>query len=351
MSESRFQPLQVAYVREETADARVVGFNAPFDFTPGQYLTLRAEIGGKAEQRCYSICSALGGSAIEVAIKRVPGGRFSEWAADALTAGMTVDVMAPEGRFGLAPDAGAARAYLAIAAGSGVTPVMSLAESLLESEPHARFTFVYGNRDTASIMFRERLDDLKDRYLERFSLIHVLSREAQDVDLFHGRIDADRIGRLAAAGLIDPAGADAIFLCGPGDLPETAAEALQTLGVRRERIHREAFTPTPGAAPRPRPPEAAAESIVTAIIDGGARTFPMQAGDSSAIDAGERAGVELPSSCRGGMCCTCRALVVSGEAHMAVNYSLEDWELEAGFVLACQTTPVTKTLTLDFDAV
>ncbi len=356
----RFHRLEVAYVRPETADAIVVGFRpddrGAFAFRPGQYLTLRAEIEGQRQQRCYSICSTPDDPAIEVAIKRVPGGRFSPWAHRALRAGDAIDVLAPEGRFGLTPQPGAARSHLAIAAGSGVTPILSLARALLAAEPASHFTFLYGNRARETIMFREALDDLKDRHMGRFALIHMLSGEARDVELLHGRIDADRLARLARAGLIAPAGADAIFLCGPGDLANMARAALLQLGADPACIQTERFLPTPGSAnaqarPEPACADLAGSAMVTAIVDGAERRFRMEAADPSLILAAERAGIELPSSCRGGMCCTCRARVLKGAAKMAVNYSLEPWELEAGFVLACQARPTTAELTLDFDAV
>jgi ring-1,2-phenylacetyl-CoA epoxidase subunit PaaE len=355
MSSRGFTPLTVKATRLETADGLVVAFDMSpnLAFKPGQYLTLRAEINGAAEQRCYSICSAPDDPVVEVAIKRVPGGRFSEWAHENLKPGATLDVMAPEGRFGCSPGSAPARRYLAIAAGSGITPVISLARTLLAAEPSSSFTLVYGNRDMASIMFREVLDDLKDRYMARFSAIHILSRELQDVALFNGHIDGPRLKALSAAGLIAPADTDLVFVCGPTAMMDSAETALAALGAVPERIQTERFLPTPGAAIRKpdtadTPPEGAR---VTAIYDGVARTFQMAPGESSAILAAERAGIDLPSSCRGGMCCTCRARVVEGEAEMAVNYSLEDWELEAGFILTCQSWPTTPTLTLDFDDV
>lgn len=357
MNQTRFQPMSPAYVRAETDQAIVVGFApddpAAFAFRPGQYLTLRAEIDGTMEQRCYSICSAPGDPTVEVAIKRVDGGRFSEWAHAQLAAGTSLDVMPPEGRFGLAPEPERAGEYLAIAAGSGVTPILSLARAILATEPESRFTFVYGNRTTASIMFRDVLDDLKDRYLERFSLIHVLSREKHDAALAEGRIDAATLSELAGHGFIAPAQADAIFLCGPGDFLDNASAALRDLGASPEAIQTERFLPAPGGRPPAESADAAdrAAAAVTAIVDGAALSFEMAGADVSAVLAAERQGIDLPSSCRGGMCCTCRARVVDGEADMAVNYSLEDWELAAGFVLACQVRPKTATLTLDFDAV
>lgn len=351
---SLFKPRKILEVRAETNEAIVLGFASDgLDFRPGQYLTLRAEILGAQEQRCYSICSAPGDNHVEVAIKRVPGGRFSEWAYETLKPGVEIDVMVPEGRFGCTPEARAHKRYLAIAAGSGITPILSLARTLLAAEPGCSFTLVYGNREFASIMFREALDDLKDRYLSRFAVVHILSRELQDVTVFNGRIDGPKLEALAAAGLITPAQTDLTFVCGPTEMMDAAELALPRLGANPEAIQTERFLPTPGAAIRqPDTANALPEgAAVTAIFDGVARTFQMAPGDTSAILAAEKAGIELPSSCRGGMCCTCRARVVEGKAEMAVNYSLEDWELEAGFILTCQSWPTTPTLTLDFDDV
>ncbi len=347
--------MPVKATRQDTADGLIVAFEKSpnLAFTPSQYLTLRAEINGAVEQRCYSICSAPDDHVIEVAIKRVPGGRFSEWAHENLKPGTSVDVMAPGGGFDCSPGTTPACRYLAIAAGSGITPIISLARTLLAVEPNSSFTLVYGNRDMASIMFREALDDLKDRYMARFSAIHVLSRELQDVALFNGHIDGPRLNALAAAGLIAPGDADLVFICGPTAMMDTAETALAVLGAKPANIQTERFLPTPGAAVRtPKTASVLPEGAsVTAIYDGVARTFQMAPGESSAILTAERAGIDLPSSCRGGMCCTCRARVVEGAAEMAVNYSLEDWELEAGFILTCQSWPTTPTLTLDFDDV
>jgi len=359
MTARAFQTLEVAAVRPETAEALVVAFRPPADpafaFHAGQYLTLRAEIAGACQQRCYSICSTPGDPLIEVAIKRVPGGRFSEWAHATLRPGMTVEVMAPEGRFGARVDEaprGAGR-YLAIAAGSGITPILSLGRTLLATEPEAEFTLVYGNRSRDAIMFREALDDLKDRHLARFSLVHILSREASDVDLFHGRIDAARLARLAGGGAIAPAAADVIFICGPGDFIDACRAGIVALGAAPERIQTERFLVAPGAASplESASPAVAAGVEVEAIVDGARLAFTLLPEDASLIVAAERAGIELPSSCRGGMCCTCRARMVEGAAEMAVNYSLEPWEQAAGFLLACQARPTTPRLVLDFDAV
>ena len=355
-----FHALTVAEVRRETPDAVCVTFDVPeelrpvFVFRPGQHLTLRARCEGVELRRSYSICAAPG-EPLRVGVKKIDGGRVSAWVNDALAAGDRVELMAPEGRFGLDIDPQAAREVLLIGAGSGITPLLSIARAVLEGEPKSEVTLVYGNRDTASIMFREELEDLKDRHLGRFRLFHVLSREAQDVALFHGRIDPERLRRMAAAGLIDPK-ADAVFLCGPGEMIDAAAEVLRGLGTPAERIHHERFAPAADAPP-PRPVSeaarrAAAEGVrVAAILDGARRAFEVTAPGQTVLEAAQAAGIDLPYSCAGGMCCTCRCKVTEGAAEMAVNWSLEPWEVEAGYVLACQARPSTPTLTLDFDAV
>lgn len=352
----RFRELTIAEVRRETPDAVSLAFEAApegeWAFRPGQHLTLRRPLDDEGEvRRSYSICSAPG-EPLRVGIKRVEDGRFSEWACEALRPGDRIEAMPPEGRFGVAP--GGAHDYLLIGAGSGITPLIAIASAVLEGEPESTVTLVYGNRDAASIMFREALEDLRDRHLTRFRLIHVLSREAQDVELLHGRIDGDRLRAMASGGLIEVEGCDGAFLCGPGEMIDAASETLSELGLPAENIHFERFTPAPDAAP-PKPASeraraaAAAGARISTILDGATRSFPLR--DGTVLEAAQEAGLELPFSCAGGMCCTCRCKVVEGEAEMAVNYSLEPWEVEAGYVLACQARPTTPRLVLDFDQV
>lgn len=358
---AKFHSLTVSDVRRETDDAVSICFEVPdelreaYRYTPGQYLTLRCDLGGDDVRRSYSICSGLDDGELRVAIKKVEGGVFSTFANDNLTAGMTLDVMTPEGRFLAEPRPDIEGEYVAFAAGSGVTPILSIVKSLLEREPQSQVTFFYGNRAAASIIFRTALEDLKDRFLERFRLVHVLSREAQDVDLLHGRLDADRIRELARAGLFDPAAVDAYFLCGPGDMIDQAKQALGDLGVASEKIRSEVFVADGAAPPRPasrRAQERARQgAVIETVLDGARHSIEMVAGDENVVAAAARQGLELPYSCRGGMCCTCRCKVLEGEAEMATNYSLEPWEQEAGFVLACQSRPLTEKLVLDFDAV
>jgi ring-1,2-phenylacetyl-CoA epoxidase subunit PaaE len=347
-----FHALTVAEVRPEGPEAVAIRLEVPedlrdaFAFAPGQYLTLRAEVGGVDMRRSYSIAS-LPGEGLWVGVKHVPGGVFSGFA-QGLRPGDRLRVMPPEGRF---TDPGCGRLVL-VAAGSGITPMVALAGAALARG--AAVTLVYGNRRSETIMFREVLERLKDRYLDRFTLVHVLSREEQDVPLLNGRVDGDRIARLARAGVVDLAGADGVFLCGPGEMIDAVEAACLSLGVDRARIHHERFH-MDGEAPRA-PRSAAAEAVaaqgvaVEVVLDGARRGFVMGPGDDTVLAAAERQGVELPYSCRGGMCCTCRCRVTEGRAEMAVNWSLEPWELEAGFVLACQARPLTGRLALDFDA-
>lgn len=347
-----FHELTIAEVRHETPDSVALSFAVPedledaFAWKPGQYLTLRAEVEGRDERRSYSIASAPG-QPLTVGVKHVDGGLFSTFC-QGLEPGTKIRVMPPEGRFVPKDEA----KVVLIAAGSGITPMVSIAAERLAAG--AEVTLVYGNRDSAHIMFREALEALKDRYVDRFTLIHVLSREPQDVELLNGRIDGERILRLANAGAVDVEGADGIFLCGPGGMIDDVAAALKGKGVPEERIHFERFY-TEGEGPRPARSEAAQAAAekgvaVEVVLDGARRSFTVGPEDDTVLEAAERQGLELPYSCRGGMCCTCRCKVEAGSAEMAVNYSLEPWELEAGFVLACQSRPTSGTLVLDFDA-
>lgn len=355
-----FHPLRIAEVRRETPDAVSIAFVVPpelaeaYRFQPGQHLTLRTVLDGEECRRSYSICAGLDDAALRVAVKRVEGGRFSAFANTQLRAGDVLDVMTPQGRFGIAPDPGAARVYVAVAAGSGITPVMSIARSVLAREPRSRFLLVYGNRTAQSIIFKDALEDLKDRYLSRFVVHHVLSREPQDLPVLGGRIDGAKVASLVRAA-VPPDAVDHAFVCGPGGLIEEAKAALVGIGVPVERVHVELFwtdgMPVPArreAAPTGAVEEAVATARIT--LNGLHHDIAMRAGETI-VDAGLRAGVEMPYSCRGGMCCTCRAMLVAGEVKMDQNYSLEPWELAARFVLTCQAHPLTREIVVDFDQV
>lgn len=347
-----FHNLVISEVRQEGTDANALVFEVPSDlaqdfaFVPGQYLTLRAKIDGKDVRRSYSIASGLG-EALSVGVRQVEGGVFSTYA-QGLKAGDSVQVMVPEGRFVLKDQ----QDIVLIAAGSGITPMVSIATTALERG--AQVTLIYGNRDFAHVMFRNELEALKDSYMGRFTLIHILSREEQDVPLLNGRITGEKMTLMAKTGAVDLAMADGVFLCGPGEMITEVSGVVNALGVAVERIYSERFTPD-GEAPKTRSKAAQAVAKsgveVEVILDGTKKRFQVEDGDENVLAAAARQGLELPYSCKGGMCCTCRCRVLEGTSEMAVNYSLEPWELEAGFTLGCQTRPTSDKLVLDFDAV
>ena len=362
----RFHDLTVSDVRRETGDCVSVAFKAPpaladaYRFVQGQYLTLRRDFDGEDLRRSYSICSGRDEGELRIAVKAVLDGRFSSWLNNDLRPGIALSVMTPQGRFHhpLQPD-GRGR-YALFAAGSGITPVISVARTVLASEPESEVMLFYGNRTAADVIFRDALDDLKSRHLGRFSLLHILSAEDQEAPLCHGRIDAAKTRALMEA--FGPAeNFDEALVCGPGDMAEAVSEALMATGMMASRIRTERFTGNPGqsAAPRIALPETgsglraagpAETAKITVVLDGARRHFVMGFNDEDIIDAGHRHGLDLPFSCKGGMCCTCRARLVSGQVDMQQNYSLEPWELKAGFVLTCQSRPLTHEVVLDYDA-
>lgn len=354
---SKFHALPIARVERETRDAVAITFAVPealreqFRYAQGQHLTLRASVGGADLRRSYSICSAVGDEALRIAIKRAPGGAFSTWANEALKAGDTIEVMPPLGHFNVPLDAAHAHHYLGLAAGSGITPLLSIVKTTLEAEPRSRFTLIYGNRASSTVMFKEELASLKDRWLDRFNLVHVLSREAQDIDLLHGRIDRAKADALLAR-WVDLDDISAAFVCGPEGMMDAVVDALHARGFPDAKIKVERF-----AASIPRhthvvpdaPRVGQAECEATVVIDGATRTFTLEKGKENLLDAGLRNGIELPYSCKGGVCSTCRCRVVEGEVDMDVNFALEDYEVERGFILACQSYPVTDTVKVTFD--
>jgi ring-1,2-phenylacetyl-CoA epoxidase subunit PaaE len=355
MSKPRFHRLRVAETRRETGECLSVAFVVPpalapaYSFTPGQYVTLRARVDGVEVRRPYSICAAPEEGELRVAIKRLEGGLFSEWAHAALRPGVELDVMTPDGRFGTPAVPGSERTLVAFAAGSGITPVLSILKSALRHE-RGRFFLFYGNRTAASIIFRAELEALKDRYLSRLSVFHVLSREQQDIALLNGRLDAEKVGVLMRR--LVPADVAHAFLCGPQPMIEGLQTALEGAGLAPERVHVERFTPGAGGRPPSVRAHTQAAPVARAVIaaDGVRREVEVAAGEAI-LDAGLRAGLNLPFSCRGGMCCTCRARLVEGGAEMAVNYSLEPWEVRAGYVLTCQARPTGARVVVDYDQV
>ena len=352
----RFHGLVIAEARRETKDAITVAFEVPphlaadYRFEPGQYLTLRTTLDGEEVRRSYSICSGPEEDELRIAVKKVEGGLFSAWANAELKAGDEVEVMTPTGRFGLAGAPGDGRVHVAFAAGSGITPVLSILRGVLVREKSSRFFLFYGNRSTSDMLFRVALEDLKDRFLGRLSVFHVLSQEEQDLPILSGRLDGAKVRRLLT-GIVPAAAVDHAFVCGPSGMIDDVEATLKALGLADDRIHVERFVSVHGGRPRPRapiPPQAVPAHVAVLVVDGKRREVPVAAGEAI-LDAALRAGLDLPFACRGGMCSTCRAKLVEGAAEMALNYSLEPWELKAGFVLTCQAHPTTGRVVVDYD--
>ncbi len=359
-----FHELRITDIERLTDQAVAVSLAVPpqlrqdFDYEPGQHLTLRAEIEGEDVRRSYSICRSRSQwrrtGELRVATARVSGGVMSNWLNDHARVGDSVAVMTPMGSFTCPVQPDAARHHVAVAAGSGITPVLSLLTTALEEEPASRATLIFGNRRTDSIMFLEELMDLKNRFADRFILINVLSREAQDVELFSGRLDRVRLERFIAT-LVPVNDVDEWYLCGPFGMVETARDALAAHGVdehtvRHEVFHVDAASPTASAAAGEVEAEEVAAATVTVTLDGRTTKVAMRSRAESILAATLRERPDAPFSCTGGVCGTCRARLVDGEVTMDRNYALEPEELEAGIVLACQSHPVTDTVTLDYDA-
>ncbi|PTD96225.1 1,2-phenylacetyl-CoA epoxidase subunit PaaE [Pseudothauera lacus] len=350
----KFHSLKIAELRRETADAVSLRFEVPaalaedYRFVQGQHLTLKARVGDEELRRSYSICAGVNDGELRVAIKKVAGGRFSTWANGGIKVGDVLEVMTPEGRFHTPLDPAQARHYVAFAAGSGITPILSLIKTTLAAEPQSRFTLVYGNRRQASVMFAEALEDLKNRYLARFTLYNLFSREEQEVPLFNGRLDAAKVAAfmdtLLPADTIDEA-----FICGPGAMIDEVEAALLGAGLSAEHIHLERFG-VPDAAPAHHVEAGdAPQATIVVVADGLRREMEFHASDPSILDVALRAGMDLPYSCKGGVCCTCRAKVVEGKVRMDKNYTLEQPDVDAGYVLTCQAHPLTERVVISFD--
>ena len=362
---ARFHTLTVTQVERLTEDAVAVSFGVPgdlaqeFAFEPGQHLTLRATVDGQDVRRSYSICrsrpEALERKELRIASARLPGGLMSNWINDSVVVGDKIEVMTPLGGFTSPTQPDGIRHHVAIAAGSGITPVMSLLSTALEEEPRSRATLIFGNRHTTSIMFLEELEDLKNRYPDRFHLINVLSREAQDVELFSGRLDRQRLQEILDS-LVPVATVDEWYLCGPFGLVEGAQRLLADLDVDSHHVHREVFhvdddgEPVVTSEPVLRAPGVPSEAVVTVNLDGRTTVIEMPSRGETILAATLRARPDAPFSCTGGVCGTCRARLVEGEVRMDRNYALEPEEIAAGIVLACQSHPVTATVALDYDA-
>lgn len=353
-----FHAIRVAEVRREIDDAVSLALDVPeplrdrFAFAPGQHLTVRAMIDGAEVRRNYSLCVAPGEGQWRIAVKRIRGGLFSTWANEALSVGDMIEVMPPHGSFTWQFGGGARRHYAGFAGGSGITPVLSLLKAALAAEPESHFTLVYGNRAAPSIMFLEELAGLKNRYLDRLQIFHFLEDEEDDVALFNGRLDADKVREVLET-LIDPAGIDVAFVCGPGPMMDAVEAGLLAGGVPGERILIERFTvgklsEAELAAQRALEQQAAGRRV-TVTLEGRRSTFAFDADQGSILENARAAGLPAPFACKAGVCATCRAKRVSGAVEMKANYGLTAEEIAEGYVLTCQAVPAGDGVVLDYD--
>ena len=351
----QFHPLTVERLQQETRDSVRIALDVPeeirgeYEFLAGQHLPFQLTIDGKKLRRTYSICSPQGEYPLEIGVRVQPGGQFSEFAANTLQVGDTLDAMPPSGQFHVTLDPSHEKDYVGFAAGSGITPILSMMKSILTTEPNSRFILFYGNRKQATTMFIEDLYALKNLYPERLQLNFVFSQEQQEFPWMAGRLDTDKVKELYThfgAGLRT----NDCFVCGPDSMIRDVTQALIELGMPEHHIHAERFgVPRKGRQAKPAHVETADQASVTIILDGHKKSFEMSRDDDNIVDAAAGNGIELPYSCKGGVCATCRCHVRDGEVTMAVNYGLEPWEVEKGFVLACQSRPVSDTVTLDYD--
>ena len=353
---AQFHDLTVTGIHKTIRDAVVVTLKPSdpkiFDFIPGQYLTFKRDFDGRELRRNYSICAGKDDGILQIGIKRVDDGAFSTWANTELAVGDTLQAMPPSGRFHTSLDASADKHYLGFAGGSGITPVLSILKTVLTQEPHSRFTLVYANRGVNTIMFREELEDLKNLYMDRFALIHVLESDAQEIDLFTGRVDDDKCRELFAH-WIDIASVDTAFICGPQPMMLAVSAALRDHGLTKEQIKFELFNANQQGQAELRPTAAGTDNAhqmiaVTISIDGAARQFKMPK-DQSILEAAIENDLNAPFACRAGVCSTCRAKVTSGEVEMVANHALEDYEVAQGYVLTCQSYPVSDTVAIEYE--
>ncbi|MCB0762592.1 MAG: phenylacetate-CoA oxygenase/reductase subunit PaaK [Flavobacteriales bacterium] len=355
---SQFHTLTVKDIIRETEDTVSVGFEIPealkdtFAYKQGQYLTLRKELSGEDTRRSYSICTGINEPGVRVAIKKVDGGLFSTYANEHLNVGDRLEVMPPMGNFTSNLKSDQSKHYVLFAAGSGITPIISIAKSVLAAEPNSEVSLVYGNRFFNTIIFRDELEDLKDRFVGRLRIFHVLSGEMNEIDLFAGRIDREKARRFFAT-FIDPASADEVFICGPEDMINAVSEVCKEVGIASEHVHFELFTSPKGSLNKRDAIQVADEHKgknchVEVTLYGQQWEFDMPF-DRPVLDVAIEKGLDLPFSCKGGMCCTCRAKVEEGSVDMMVNYALEPGEVDAGFVLTCQAIPKSDNLKVNFD--
>jgi ring-1,2-phenylacetyl-CoA epoxidase subunit PaaE len=358
MSSIKFHTLTIADIRRETADCVSIAFQIPtelkavFAFTQGQYLTLKKEINGEEVRRSYSICSSPNDEELRVAIKKVEGGKFSTFANDHLSIGEKIEVMPPMGKFFVPLSASESKHYVGFASGSGITPIYSILKTTLEIEPQSTFTLFYGNKNAASVIFKEDIEALKNKYMERFQVYYILSREHNESPLLNGRLNGEKCEKFCQY-FIDAIAVNAYFLCGPEEMIFSVKDTLNTLGVAKQNIHFELFTTSSAAEKTVKTNEAEQKtdkiSEISIVLDGKTMTFPLAQQGKNILDAAMERGADLPYACKGGVCCTCKAKVTSGEVRMEVNYGLEEDEIAANYILTCQAHPISESVTVDFD--
>jgi ring-1,2-phenylacetyl-CoA epoxidase subunit PaaE len=357
-SHAVFHPLTIAAIEPLTDDSVAITFDVPeelredYAFTQGQHVTLRTDLAGDDVRRNYSICSPVSSGVLRIAVKRLPGGAFSEHAMARLRVGDVIDVMTPSGRFFTELDPGHEKRYVCVAAGSGITPILSIVATTLEVEARSQVTLVYANRTHASVMFLEEVEDLKNRYPDRFSLVHVLSREPQEVELFSGRLDVPRFQRFLDT-IVPPADVDEWFLCGPYEMVASLRKQLIAEGVSKRSIHAEVFHVETGPPVRRTPVQSTAAATgaqVTISLDGRRSTFTLAPDGPPVLEAALAVRPDAPFACKGGVCGTCRAKVVEGSVEMDTNWALEPDEVERGYALTCQSHPTSAKVVLDYDA-
>ena len=357
MSTPLFHDLTVRAIEPDTAEAVIVSFDVPpplretYAFTQGQYLTLRKTIDGEDLRRSYSICAGVDDGELRVGVRKVAGGRFSNWINESLKPGDSIAVMAPQGRFFVPLDASARRHHVGIAGGSGITPILSIMKTVLAREPMSRFTLLYANRKLASTMFKEELEDLKNRYMTRLVLHHVFSDEPTDADLNHGLMNRDKLAQFLS-GPVPAASIAHAYICGPFQMNDEAEAALLAGGVPEDRVHIERFGVAPqagGAVVHEARPGDAEQAKIVIIRDGLKREIDFHKDQPSILDAASAAGLEVPFSCTSGVCGTCRAKLLEGEVRMERNFALDKAEVAGGFVLTCQAHPTTERVVLSFD--
>jgi ring-1,2-phenylacetyl-CoA epoxidase subunit PaaE len=355
---THFHSLRVKSITPDTDEAVIVSFDVPtalqndFQFTQGQHLTLRTQLNGKEERRSYSICSGVDDGELRIGVRHVSGGVMSSWINQSLNSGDAVDVLPPEGRFFVPIDASQVRHYLGIAGGSGITPILAIMKTVLTREPLSRFTLIYGNRRQSSTMFKEELEDLKNRYLTRMTLHTVFSQEHMESPLNSGRLTQAKLSEFLSV-LIQPQQLDHVFVCGPHGFNDEADAALLAAGVSAEHIHIERFgVPVDAAGGKAKPTVQAGDApqaMIQIIRDGLSREIEFRTEHGNVLDAAAAAGLEVPYSCKSGVCCTCRAKLIEGKVRMDRNFALEPHEVAAGFVLTCQAHPLTERVVISFD--